>query len=67
MTGKFEAVVFWSRDDIDLGNEHNTTTDKYLVSTDALNVLKRLKKDGYGGEGKIFPTNGLIRHIGDKS
>lgn len=65
MTAGFESIAFWSRDDIDLGNEHNITTDKHAVSMDALKCLDLLKEDGYGGEGKIFPTKGFIRPIKD--
>jgi|SRR6185369_3870096 len=47
----------WWPETVNLGNEFNSSTDKHPSFASALAVCKLLREQGFGGEGKIFPTN----------
>lgn len=57
------SIVKWPEEKIDLGNENNSSCDFHNSQKDANTVVEMLEKDGFGGEGKVFPTETFVAHV----
>jgi len=53
---EFVSKAWWP-ETVSLGNEDNSSTDKHPNFFHAQAVCKRLREQGFGGDGLIFPTN----------
>jgi len=51
----YESWAKWPYPEVQLGNEENISTDEHPSKEHAEAIIKMLKRDGFGGEGKIFP------------
>ena len=49
------SIAVWPRPAVELGNEDNSSTDKHATKEAAQAVCRLLRKNGLGGDGKIFP------------
>lgn len=45
----------WWPSTVSLGNTENTSEDIHWTEEQAKAVCRRLEKEGFGGDGKIFP------------
>lgn len=49
------STARWPYPQVMLGNDSKTSSDIHETKKQALAAIERLKKEGLGGEGKIFP------------
>lgn len=55
----FESVAVWA----DVGHGKFLTKDRHLTSREARTVCELLEKNGFGGEGLVFPESTEVREI----
>jgi len=54
---KYESYAHWPKGvGIELGNDLNESTDQHDTAPQAEAMARRLRVEGFGGEGKIFPN-----------
>jgi transcription elongation factor Elf1 len=51
---KYKSNAQWP-DCVAMGNAENTSTDDHYTEKEAESICKMLEKDGFGGDGLIFP------------
>jgi len=57
---KWLSVAWWPRPEVELGNTENISTDSHDTKDQAYAVVKILVKEGFGGDGKIFPLKTAV-------
>lgn len=55
------SVAKWPYPAVSLSNTENISTDTHATEREAYNVIAMLERDGFGGEGIIFPLKTYIK------
>ena len=59
---KYRSIAYWPST-VSVGNDENKSTDTHPTFEAAASVIARLKIDGFGGEGKIFPISTHVEKV----
>lgn len=51
----WKSIAKWPYPEVRLGNTENLSEDTHDTPEMALAVARRLREEGFGGDGKIFP------------
>lgn len=60
---KWASVAKWPYPDVNLMSGDNSSVDYHDTKEQALAVIRRLKKEGFGGEGRLFPIEVYITEV----
>ena len=60
---KWASVAIWPYPDVSLLNGDNSSTDYHDTKEQALSVIRMLKQDGFGGEGRLFPIRVFVQEV----
>lgn len=52
---QWESVAVWPSPEVQLGNYQNESRDRHPTKEAAEAITRRLEREGFGGDGKIFP------------
>jgi hypothetical protein len=61
---KYKSVAQWPEGTLN-GYNDDISEDKHFEYDEAYYVARRLKQEGFGGEGKIFPIDTWVEEIED--
>ena len=63
MTMRYQSYARWNPEDVPSGalNSQNETTDEHDTEAGAQAVVNLLKRNGFAGEGRVFPIEGGVR------
>ncbi len=64
---RYRSIAVWPKHpDIYLGNTANESTDDHDTKEQALIVCSLLRRQGFGGDGKVFPLSTRVEPILDE-
>lgn len=63
---RYKTIAYWPLEAKLLEFDNYISTDEHNSFEEAEGVIQLLKREGFGGEGKIFPTQCEIRMIEEK-
>jgi hypothetical protein len=55
----WKSVILWP-EEVSTGNDPNISTDDHETAEMAISVCEAIKREGLGGEGKIFPLDTYV-------
>ena len=59
----YKSIAKWPYPEVRLGNSENESSDTHSTRQAAESVCKRLLREGFGGDGKIFPISVRVEEI----
>lgn len=64
---KYKSIAQWRKNEVKhLGNTNNISEDTHDTKEQAEAVCRMLERDGFGGNGQIFPIRTWIEPVGTK-
>lgn len=60
---RFQSWARWPHPEVQLGNTLNESTDEHLSEQAAWAVVQGLRREGFGGEGRVFPLESGVRPL----
>jgi hypothetical protein len=60
------SVAKWPYPDVRLGNSSNSSTDTHETKEQALAVIRGLEREGFGGQGRVFPIEVYITEVSNE-
>lgn len=60
---KWASVAKWPYPDVNLMSGDNSSVDYHDTKEQALAVIRMLKKDGFGGGGRLFPIEVFVQEV----
>lgn len=60
---KFLSVARWPAGEVSLGDPRNESRDTHDTREQAQAICDRLRREGFGGDGKIFPLETRVEEI----
>lgn len=59
----WESYARWDLSQVNVCSELNESTDSHQTKEEAEGVVKLLRREGFGGEGKFFPLEAGVRCV----
>ncbi len=59
----FKSIAVWPHPAVQLGNTANESDDTHDTREEAEAVCRMLRREGFGGEGKIFPLSTRVEEL----
>jgi len=60
---RWASVAKWPYPDVNLMNGDNSSVDYHDTKEQALAVIRKLKKEGFGGGGRLFPIEVFVQEV----